>query len=417
LIAFLKAFGGFGAINALRALIPFMLLPLLTRWLLPGDFGVLSVFEVTILILTPIIMCNSHTLVSTRYFQVDAVERAEYVSNSILIGAILFAVAQGVILLGGEKFAGIFGLSGRFFLWIPAFAATRALAMFISNILQLQQRILLFGVYTLLGVLLDIGLSYALVVEWRYGFKGRLFGAHAALLLAAILVLRILWREGGIKLRWVRSRIREIVSFGVPLVPHALGGVSLALADRYLIANRFGMDSLGMYAAAYQVAAVMLLVGTSLNQVWSPWLFHLLSTGVSAHAAQIKRQLIINLLVICVAALAIYAASDILFLIFISPSFYLAKQYFPWLLVGFLFQSLYFMFVNFEFYDQKAAAVGVVTFSAATANILLNLLLLPNYGVMGAAYATAGSMALYLALVMARLLLTNKSFAELRKCW
>jgi O-antigen/teichoic acid export membrane protein len=169
-----------------------------------------------------------------------------------------------------------------------------------------------------------------------------------------------------------------------------------------------------MYAATYQLASALLLIGTTINQVWSVSLFKLLSENVAANKRTIRRLFVVNILFLLTATTAIYLLKDALFGVLLHPEFRAALPLFPWLLVGFLFQSLYFLFVNFDFFDGSTTRIGAVTFGAAVLNILLNILWLPHFGINGSAWAAAASMATYFLVVAGRVLLFSASF---RSVW
>lgn len=410
MIDFLKSLSGFALVNFLRSLIPFVLMPLLTRKMSPGGYGTLSLFEVTILILAPLFLCNSHALMSAVYHRVERSVAGQYVYVSMLVTLLLAAITQVLLWAAGDELRQLFEVNDSFYLLIPLFVFARAVVFYVNNVLQLQQRAVPYGVYTIGVTALDLALSILFVVVWNGGYKGRLIGSYTAMFLFGAYGLWALWRQGLINFRYSAPLVTEILRYGLPLVPHALGGVSLAMANRYLIAHALGPSSVGYYSVAYQLASVMLLAGTSINQVWSAWLFRLVSKDLEGNAQTIRRLFFLNVGLMVCAAVVIQLAVNILFAIFVDPKFYAAKTYFPWMLLGFLCQSLYFLFINFDFYDKKVISIGVVTFAVAGVNIWLTIQWLPVFGVMGAAYASAASMALYLVAVMTRVVVLNKTF-------
>ncbi len=410
---FLRDLTGFAGANLARSLLPFLLMPVLTAKLGTTGYGTLALLEVTILIFTPLLLFNSPALISTRYYQLDADGRRQTITASLALAFILTLSAQAALLIVGKRVAIALGLPDSFYLLLPLFILVRIITTYITGIYQIQQRAALYGAYSVGMLACDLGLSLLFVVQFDWGYKGRLLGSHLAMFIASIVGLRYLWREHLLGGRLNGTVLRDILRYGFPLIPHALGGVVLAMSSRYLIEYYKGAAAVGMYAATYQLASALLLIGTTINQVWSISLFKLLSEGVATNRRTIRRLFAMNIAFLFVATIAIYSLKDVLFGVFLHSEFRAALPLFPWLLIGFLFQSLYFIFVNFDFYDGSTTRIGVVTLGAAALNILLNVLWLPRFGISGAAWAATASMAIYFFAVAGRVVLFSTSFRSL----
>ena len=180
---------------------------------------------------------------------------------------------------------------------------------------------------------------------------------------------------------------RQIFSFGLSLIPHSIGGVILAMADRLFIGHFEGAKEVGLYSVAYQVGAVMLLVGTSVNQAMAPALFGLLKKRTE-NSVLAKITLIIGMGYVAFST-TLYFFAELIFRYFVSDKYIVAKDYFPYLLIGFLFQSLYFLFTNYLFYYNRTRLLAGITFGGALLNLGLNYVLIKSYGPIGVAYSTA----------------------------
>ena len=69
----------------------------------------------------------------------------------------------------------------------------------------------------------------------------------------------------------------------------------------------------------------------------------------------------------------------------------------PPVVVGFVFQFIYSLYVNIEFYHKKQKDIAFATIIAAVINIGLNAFFIPKYGYVAAAYTTlAGYIVLFI---------------------
>ena len=80
----------YGGTNALKSLVPLLLLPILTLHLTISEFGILSLIETTILFVTPLILLNSNAAINVEYFKVEHSILKNYITNALLISFISF---------------------------------------------------------------------------------------------------------------------------------------------------------------------------------------------------------------------------------------------------------------------------------------------------------------------------------------
>ena len=119
-----------------------------------------------------------------------------------------------------------------------------------------------------------------------------------------------------IRLRPSFKFINNIIRFGGPLIPHAVGGAVLAMSDRYFIAYFADTESVAYYTAAYQLSALMLLFVSAINMAWTPYFFKLLKDGGEAASKEIYNVLRIIVIAIMAVGVIIYIVDDLLFNLF-----------------------------------------------------------------------------------------------------
>ncbi len=387
-------------------------MPILTRTLSKHDYGILSVVEALILMLTPLMLFNSTSFLSARYYKLTKAQVALTNVNALFLGCGIFIFTQGLFFVFSDWMESKIGVPYYFLELIPLFVFFRLLNTYLGNLWQIQHNVRAYGIFSIGTLTVDLVLSLLLVIVFNLGYVGRLVGSHLSFLLFSLLAFYFLKKEGLLQGRVKKTELLSIFYFGAPLIPHALGGVSLAIANRYLLANYMSSEAVATFVVAYQIASVMLLVGTSINQAWSVYLFQLLADGARQNRMKIRKIMLVLLTLLGIAFCSILLFQDVLFSLLAGKNFDASKPYFPYLLGGFFFQSLYFVFVNFDFYEERVASIGFTTIAAAAVNIVINIALIPIYGTWGAVYAALGSMALYFFLVLARVIMFNKNFRE-----
>jgi len=375
----------YGGTNAIKSLVPVLMLPILTKHLSANDFGILSLVESTILFVTPFILLNINAAINVEYFKVGHQRLKDFITNALVLSFVAFFIIFFLVYLFRASLSSFLEIDSPLFLWIVVFALLRVVGSVVLGIYQSKQKVGHFSAFTLLQTLIDFSLSYLFVVFYAFGYMGRLGGIYIAYFIFFLVGLYLLYKMDYLtKITFKYSK--NILHFGIPLIPHAVSGTIIAMSDRYFISYFIGNDQVGYYTIAYQIAALMLLVSISVNQAWSPMLFGLLKKRHIRKAYQITLYLLI---LFCFVAVSIFMLRDTLFFIFVDEKFYAAKAYFPWLLIGFLFQSFYFLATNFLFFEKRTKLLAMITIIGATINIVLNDILIQSFGVVGVAYATA----------------------------
>jgi len=375
----------YGVTNALRSLVPFLMLPILTAYLSTDDFGVLSLIEVSILLLFPLVSLNVYTGVNVEYFHLTKGQLGSYITNALLLAFASLSVWLVMALLFTDSLMSWLHLSSGLIVLLPIFAFLRLFPQLLLGILQVEQKAKHYLTVTLVQTLIDFALSYVLVVVYLKGYIGRLEGMYVSILVLCLFTLYYLYKEDLLASPTLRYS-KQILDFSLPLIPHVLGGVIIAMSDRYFISYYAGNESLALYTVAYQVSALMLLFGTSINQAWNPFLFRLLKKENQVKVS-VKYSLGLLLLFLGVGTL-LYVMKSLLFFIFVDADYYGAKVYFPWLLLGFMFQSFYFLVTNYLFFKKHTKVLASITALGAVLNLILNYYFMQWYGVMGVAYAT-----------------------------
>ena len=408
----ISIFHAFIVINIVRVISPFLLLPVLTKFLPPKDYGILALYDASILILVPLVLLNSTSLISAKFYKSEKKYIAEVNTASMLVAIISCVILMVLILLIGIKDGAYINWGGSFVLLLPLFVLGRAVNTFVVNFLQTQHRVKLFGYISIGTLFFDLSLSLLLVAGLSQGFQGRLIASSIAFSLFGLYGVWLIKRDLLFSSIIIQKRIIEIVKFGLPLVPHALGGVSLAVAGRYLVAYMLGPKDAGVYALGYQVGSIMLLVGTSINQAWSVLLFKWLGEGVNKNKIMIRKVMVTLFFLLVAAVVMLWFCRDIIFWILSNHHFEVAKQLYPFMLIGFFFQSLYFLVVNFDFYEEKTGAIGSTTIFIALLSIILCYILVKMYGLIGAGYSFAFGMFCYFTIVSIRVIVFNRMFRE-----
>ena len=383
----------YGGTNAVKSLVPFLMLPILTMYISPKEYGELALIETTILFLLPFIMLNINGAINVEFFRKDnKSEYKQYVVNAIILSFLSFLFISILLFLLKDTILELINIKQKWIEFLALFTFLRVLTSVILVIFQASQKANYYAYFSIFQTIVDFTISYYLIVVLELGIKGRLIGIYGSFFIFSILAIYILYKMDYFKEKLTLNYTKEILSFGIPLIPHAIGGLILAMSDRYFISYFYDNSEVGLYTVAYQISAVLLLISMSINQAWSPMFFKLMKENKHDY---INKFIMILFILFLVSTISVYLLLPLIYDNFIDIRFHDSKVYFFSLLLGFAFQSFYFLFTNYLFYYKKTALLSLITFAGAAINLILNYILIKQYGVIGVAYATAITWFLY----------------------
>lgn len=377
--------------------IPFLLLPVVTRYLSPEDYGIVSMFSVLIGITIPFVGLNAQASVFRSYYKKE-IDFPVYVANSlfILTGCSFIAV---IIYLA---FSGIISkISGFPANWLLLVVLVSVFQFFINLILVIwmaKKKSLYYGFFQILLSLVNIGTSIFLIVNVGLEWQGMVLGTAIAVIIFGLFGFFILYKDAFIKFKLNIGYMKHSIGYSGPLIPHVISGIAISMTDRLFITNMIGLSATGLYTVGYQVGMIIGVLAGAFNKAWTPWLFEKLEEGKEAVKYKIVKYTYFYFLLIILLALILSFTASWFLNFFIGEEFYGATEFVIWIAVGYAFRGMYFMVVGYFMYTERTSFISGITFLVAFINIVLNYFLIKNFGPIGAAQATTVSLFIQFAL-------------------
>lgn len=374
--------------SILNAAIPFLLLPILTRYMTPEEYGRLSMFLLLISFTSPFIDINLSGSLTRKYYDRDTINIWEYVFNSIVLLVVTSLMVGGIFWSFSKTIADLSSFPEKFLWMVIVYSFCQSLSNIVLALWRVQNKALLFGLFNTTRTILNLTLSLILVVSFRLGWIGRLYGQLIAMILFAGITIYILLKNKWVQFRFNKTYMMAALAFGMPLVPHALSGSIISMTDRYFITTMIGLSATGIYSVGYQVGSLINLLTTSFNNAYVPWLFSKLTLNREDIKIKIVRFTYLYFIAIIILSLLLGVLAPGFLSIFLGRSFTQSSSYVIWVAVGYAFNGMYFMVVNYIFYAQKNNVLAAVTFATSLFNVILNYFFIKRFGAIGAAQAT-----------------------------
>lgn len=257
--------------NIINAVIPFLLLPVLTRVLSTTDYGILSMFAVMLGIFGALTGLSVHGAISIRYFQLDKDGLAGYVSTIISILVVTTTVALAVVTIFQNWLVSVSGVPADWLMVGVVLSGIQFLINIKLVILQVSGSAKKYGMFQISQSLVNALMSLFLILIVGMAWQGRVLGQAASILVFGLVAALWLRRDGLIvKPSHWRVHGKDALRFGLPLIPHAIGGWMMVAGDRFIIKEQLGVAEIGLYMASLQIGSGLLMVYEAFFKSWHP---------------------------------------------------------------------------------------------------------------------------------------------------
>ncbi len=381
--------------NVLNAAVPFALLPVLTRYLSPDEYGQVAMFTTLVAALAALTGANVHGAASRKYYDNEAseAEMGHFLGSCLQILAATTALLLVVSLAFREPLAAWLGLEPAWVSWgvivsTASFVITLRLGQW-----QVRAQALRYGVLQISRSVVVAGASLVFVVVLLRGAEGQIAAQLWSVPLLALVALALLAKDGLVKVSWRPEYVREALAFGVPLIPHVGGLFLLNAVDRVVINDELGLAQAGIYMVAVQLTMAMTMVFDAFNKAYTPWLYERLRRDdPEEKRAIVRRTYQYFAAVLALAGLAFLIGPPIVTFV-AGERFAEAGKIVGWLALGRAFGGMYFMVTGYVFYSKRTGRLSMASISSGLLNLLLLVALTSLWGLVGAALSFAVSMA------------------------
>lgn len=188
-----------------------------------------------------------------------------------------------------------------------------------------------------------------------------------------------------------RPVIRDALAFGLPRVPHSIAHQVIGFADRYLL-NAYGtLRDVGLYSIGASFGLALKFFLSAFESAWTPFFLGVMREPDARRIYSVVSTYVVALLVLLVGGLCAVAPAVVR--LFTTEQFQAAAAVTPWIALGVMFQGIYLVGSIGLVITKRTKLYPIATGTAAAVSLIANLLLIPRYGMMGAAWANTCSYA------------------------
>jgi len=368
-----------------RGLPGVLLVPVLARLFTPAEYGVLDTVLAFTSAAAGFLVLGMDSATGRFYFDTEEqTHRRTVVSTGLIflsvVGLVAFVLLGSaseqicILILGSADFKNLVLVA---LLALPF----QPMMRYLGQVLRLERERVKYVLMQLCPTVFKVALSIFLAV--KYGIIGAIVGVVGGVILS--LILGALFTRGSFGLAFSFGQLKALLRYGIPF---GLVGISLpliALVDRSLLASFRSLTEVGLYGAGLKIGAIFSLCMGGFRQAWGPLVFSRWTQD--DFALFFSKMVTYYLFIACVLTLVLTAFSREIVGVLLSSQYFESYLLVPFFCVGWMTFDLYKLFGIGIFFRKKSYLFAVAQFVGMIVALLLDLLLIPRAGILGAAVA------------------------------
>ena len=387
---FVQRIGLVGIANLLVALSSLILLPILTKNFSIDDYGIWVQINTTIALL-PNLTTLGLPFTMVRFLSAETdkkiIQEGFYSIFSMVLIA-TFIVSLLLLIFSKQIALAIFNGNVNVAIILSAIVFLACLNALLLNYFRTFQEMKKYSFFLLMQTYLGVAIVSYLALG-GYGIYMVSLGLLIANFITFLAMFALIIWSIGFKIPKFRN-IREYLSFGVPTIPGNLSSWIVNSSDRYVIGIFLSAAFVGYYSPGYTL-------GYSISMLMAPFSLLLPSVlpqyydknNMEKVSSFLNYSTKYFLLVAIPAAFGLSILSKPLLNVLTTPDIALNGYLItPITALSTLIFGVYAIISNVLVLEKKTKVIGTIWIIAATMNLILNILLVPFFGIIAAAATT-----------------------------
>ena len=405
--SFLKKLGSFSVGPIVSAFLGFITVPLVTYFISTEEYGRCSMFTLAQSAAAMLIYLGLDQAFVREYHSFsDRIDRL--MANVIRIPLCMVLLIDIVLLCMPSRISVILFDTPDEHLAVYLLALMLPCMVF-ENFgllkIRMEERGLQYSCFVILLKALTLVFTVLLFLSYEKSFRSAIYAIAAAEIVTGLALLLVTMRHVPLLTEPVdRALVGRILRFGLPLLPASMLGWALTSMDKVMLRAMCSYSELGLYSAAYKIVNVLGVVQSCFTLYWVPLAFRWYGEKKDNRYFSAANEIVACIM--CAMCFGVLLCKDLVALI-LGTNFARAVYIFPFIM---LYPIMYTMSettaVGISFARKTGYNILISSISAGT-NIILNYLLIPDLGGVGAAIATGVS---YIVFFWGRTLVSRKKW-------
>ena len=386
-IELIKNTGLFFIANFLPKAITFFMVPLYTYCLTTDEYGTVDLINTTVQLLLPILTLQVQDAMLR--FTIEK----KYNPNNVLTVGVRIGLAGTIMLIICSvicKLTGVIKLDTQYLIMFNMLYFANALRNILSYYCKGLEKIKILTVSNVMVTVITVTFNLILLLGLKLGVIGYLFSSLMGNVVAIILMFFVakLYRYIRINIS-EKTLTNEILHYSIPLIWSGLAWWINTSLDKYILGYFYGTTAVGLMAVSYKIPSILSLIGGTIANAYS--ISAIKEFDLDDKDGFLgKSYATINMCFVCICSF-LMIINIFIFKMLFSERYFEAWHYVPPLLFSSLMCHMSIICEQYFIALKKTRVISATAIIAAAINFCANMLLIPPYGVYGAAIATAFS--------------------------
>jgi O-antigen/teichoic acid export membrane protein len=385
-----RDFAHYGVMDLFSRATGLLLLPFFTRVFSVDEYGAIDVIAVVTVLLATLTRLALPSALKRHFIESRDSGELNRLYSSLLACVAGFAL---LVLAPVWPFAGAIAdllledeASATYVRLGLVTAALSSASAIPQTLLRMQRQITRFNLLNVGQAVTYAGLAVFFVVELGSG----LVGVFAALAVAeaARLLLGLFWTRSLLTVDLSPELVRRSLRYSLPLLPGVLVGHVNRTADRFLLLMFLGIGGVSIFAVSARISFAVQVLATIFRQAWSPHAMRMIDSPAEERNDFYRRTLGYYAGALSLVGLAVTAGAPEILAVLVPPEYAAGYRVIPWLIGAAVLHASAEITNLGILISKRTSTDSVAAWSGATINVLLTLVLIPLFGIAGAAIGT-----------------------------
>ncbi len=369
----------------LNASIAFILLPVLTTYLSPSEYGLIEILLTVSACVTAVTLYGGNTVLSKFYYR-DGYENT--ILGLVLLQTTFWSFTVGLLLLvtTPDFVSSVLNVPSIIVIVGLFVGVSNAYSQIYLTICQLLKDAKKFALFVNSKTVAELVLALIFVVTLNQNWAGRAGSILAvSVLFGLIAVLSLVKRKPTFKVD--SDAVNISLRDGFPLMLTQLVSWGLVMIDKLMINSFLGSAQTGLYAVAFRFGMVIMLIETAFSRAWLPFFYRKMNDNrLKSRLAIVYATYIYSVVLLAITFVFVLLSKYVYFWV-IDDAYHSAAQYIPWVACAYFFSGIWKLFTGYLIHSNRTDVYTRIIVAITALNIILNLMLIPNFGVIGAVWA------------------------------
>ncbi|MDR0953665.1 MAG: oligosaccharide flippase family protein [Elusimicrobiota bacterium] len=379
----------YGTSTIVARLFNFFLVPVYTYYLITSDYGIIATVFAFMALMNIIYQYGMDQAYLRFAKDKDGKDVFATPFIAVLVSAILISA---IICLLSPWLAALLGI-GRQNAYLIQIACV-VMAFDALNIvpfakLRFTHRPWYFVAARTLSILVNVAGNIIALAWLSAGLSGIFIAGIFASLTSLILLIPVI-KEDFVP-RFNKPLFKEMFAFSWPFIPAGMASILVNVIDKPLLSHLAGLGEVGVYQANFKIGIFMMLIVSMFDQAWRPFFIQ--------QASKADHKELFAKILTYFTALATWIFLGLTMLMptiiktkffgvhLIHPNYWGGMGIIPLVLAGYLFYGFYINFMVAPVLTKKTRVLMWITLLGALSSIVVNIILVPSIGIIGAGWA------------------------------